>query len=126
MKQNWDNRERRHYIRIEKHFVISYYDKNDATVKHNISQLKNISLGGMCFITSQQYEPRTKMGVELKTPYLDQAVHIEGAVLQSHEKVPHMIYETRLSFDDLNTAAQVALKKIVDTFSKLLMEKNNG
>jgi len=124
MAHEWDNKERRVYIRIEKHFIISYYDKNDPHVKHNISQIKNISMGGMCFIASQKYEPSLKMGIELKTPYLSDMVHIEGTVLESHEKIPKMIYEIRLAFDQLTTDAEIILKRIVETFSKIRGEKN--
>ncbi len=123
MEYRWDNKERRHYIRIEKHFIISYYDLNDPAVRHNISQLKNISLGGMCFITSQGYATATKMGIELKTPFLADTVHVEGTILESREKVPDMIYEIRLSFDALSGEAELVLKKVVETFLKISGEK---
>ncbi len=126
MEYRWDSKERRHYVRIEKHFIISYYDKNDAAVKHSISQLKNISMGGMCFITAQKFAQETKMGIELKTPYLANMVHIEGTVLESHEKILGMIYETRLSFDNLSAAAEIVLKKIVETFLKITGEKSHN
>ena len=125
MDYRWDNKERRRYIRIEKHFIISYYDKGDPHTKYNVSQLKNISMGGMCFVTSQRYTSSTKMGVELKTPYLADAVHIEGTILESHEKVPKILYETRLAFDKLNTEAELVLEKIVETFAKIAEEKKS-
>ena len=123
MEPQWDNLERRHYIRIEKHFVISYYDKEDPQIRQNVSQLKNISLGGMCFVTASKYNPGTQMGVELKTPYVSDMVHVDGTVLESHEKIPNMIYETRLRFENLSTQAQLVLQKIIETLSKLSGEK---
>lgn len=125
MEQQWEKQDRRHYIRIEKHFIISYYDKNDPQVRHSISQLKNISLGGMCFVTAVKHEAKTLMGVELKTPYVADAVHVEGTVLESHEKVPNMIYETRLAFENLSEEANVILQKIIDTFLKISKEKRS-
>ena len=123
MGNQWDQVERRRYVRIERHFIISYYDKNDPDVKHNISQLKNISMGGMCFIASQKYDPNTKMGIELKTPFLAAMVHVEGTVLESREKAVNLIYETRLAFDALSKEAEIVLKKIVETFQKIKEEK---
>ena len=123
-QSQWDNMERRRYVRIEKHFIITYYDKNDPQVKRNVSQLKNISLGGICFVTSEQYTPKTEMGFELKTPYVADAVYIEGVILESREKIPNMIYETRLSFNNVSPEAQLILNKVIDTFAKLSREKN--
>ena len=119
MIKGWGYRERRHYIRIEKHFIISYYEKDDPMIKHDISQIKNISLGGMCFVTARSYAPSTKIGIDLRTPYLADTVHMEGTVLESREKVRDMIYETRLVFDQLSEQAEVIIKKLIATFAKI-------
>ena len=125
MEMRWDNKERRRYIRIEKHFIISYYEKNDPHLKHNISQLKNISMGGMCFVSDQKFARGIQLGIQVKTPYLADMINIEGTVLEPHEKVPGMIYETRLSFDALSAEAEFVLKKIVETFSKVKEERGS-
>ena len=109
-------RERRRHIRIKRNFIISFYDKHDPSVKHEVSQIKNISLGGTCIITSRYYPPTTKMGVELKTPYLAGTVHFDGTVLDSHEKVSDLLYETRLVFENLRPQAEFVLSKIVEYF----------
>ena len=123
MAQAWNNAERRRYIRIEKHFIISYFDKNDPAVKHSISQLKNISMGGMCFVAPQNYSGGAQMGVNLKTPYVADMVGMEGVVLESREKIANMIYEVRLQFGPLSKEAEFVLKKIVETFLKISEEK---
>ncbi len=110
--------ERRKYLRIKKHFILSFYDKKDPTTKHEVSQLKNISLGGSCFITVHPYEPLTKLVIELKTPYLAGTIHLEGTVLESQEKVLHLLYETRLLFDSLSPQAEFVLNKIVNYFQE--------
>lgn len=111
--------ERRRYVRIEKHFIISYHAKDDPTAHYEISQLKNISLGGMCFIAQRAYSTSTVISIELKTPYISEATHVEGVVLESKEKIPGMIYETRLSFTELSEEGKFVLAKIVEIFSKL-------
>ncbi|MFA5060295.1 MAG: PilZ domain-containing protein [Candidatus Omnitrophota bacterium] len=124
--ENWNNKERRRYIRITKHFIISYFDRNDPAVKHDVSQVRNISLGGICFITSVQYAPSTKLAIELKTPYLSDTAHMEGTVLESSEKITGMIYETRLVFSPLAPQVEIILKRVIETFLKMKEEKNSN
>ena len=123
MTDMWSHEERRRYTRIEKHFFISYYVKDDPSERHDISQLKNISLGGMCFIASKGFKPQAQMCIELKTPYFSETAHLEGTILGVTEKVPGIIYETRLEFSELSDTAKVTLNKIVETFSKISSEK---
>ena len=66
---------------------------------------------------AEKYKSQTKMGIDLKTPYFAETVHVEGTVLDSKEKVRGMIFETRLAFDKLSEQAELILKKIVSTFS---------
>lgn len=108
--------ERRRYERIRKSFILSYFDMANPERKFEITQLKNISLGGMCFVTIRPFEPSTKLGIELKTPYIAGTTHLEGRVLQSHEKMKGMIYETRLEFENLDTEAKVLLEKLMEVF----------
>ena len=113
---NKSNEERRKYERIKKTFILSYFDQANPKHKIEITQLKNISFGGMCFITGQSYEPSTKLGVELKTPYLAGTTYLSGIVLGSQEKMKNKIYETRLQFGTLETEAKVLLEKLIDLF----------
>ena len=110
--------ERRQYERIKKSFILSYYDPETPDYKFEITQLKNISFGGMCFITGQNYEPSTKLGIELKTPYLAGTTHLEGVVLGSNEKMKGAIYETRLQFGPLEAEAKVLLGKLIKLFTE--------
>lgn len=113
---NEPNKERRRYERIKKNFILSYFDQANPEHKIEITQLKNISLGGMCFITGQSYEPSTKLGIELKTPYLAGITHLKGTVVGSQEKMKGKIYETRLQFEPIETEAKVLLEKLIDLF----------
>ena len=108
--------DRRRYIRIKKSFLLTYFDKSQPGKKFEITQLKNISLGGMCFITSHGFDPATELSIELKTPYLAETTHLTGVVLESHEKMKNRIYETRLEFKDLDTEAKILLEKLMSYF----------
>jgi c-di-GMP-binding flagellar brake protein YcgR len=110
--------ERRQYQRIKKHFILTYFDKADPDVRFSASQLKNISLGGLCLITDQSFPIGTSLGIELKTPFLSELTHLEGTVLASHERVKDIIYETRLEFLQLSPQAEFVLNKIIQYFEK--------
>ena len=110
--------ERRKYKRIEKHFILTYYDQNDPMVRFDASQLKNISLGGMCLITSKSFAPFTVLNIELKTPFQSELTHLEGIVIQSQEKISGIIYETHLEFQNITDSAKRILAKIIEHFDK--------
>ena len=110
--------ERRKYKRIKKHFILTYYNLADPSVKHDASQLKNISLGGMCLITSKSFATGIRLAVEMRTPYLSDLTHLEGEVLESHEKMKNIIYETRVKFFRLSPQAEFVLNKIMEHFQK--------
>ena len=108
--------ERRRHVRINKNFIMTYCQKSNPRKKIEITQLKNISLGGMCFITTQKFEPSTPLQIELKTPYITDTTILEGIVLESQEKTKNMLYETRLQFVYLNTEAQYLLTQLMEYF----------
>ncbi len=110
------DQERRRSKRIRKHFILSYFEKEFPDRRYELTQLKNIGHGGMCFITSQKFNSGTKLGIELKTPYLAETTYLEGVVLESHEKVRNMIYETRLKFDPLDPQGEFWVDKLIEYF----------
>ena len=101
MKLSPNQPERRRSTRIRKNFILSYFDQNKPEKKFGATQLKNISLGGTCILTSEAYEPGTVLSIELKTPYLSGTTHLEGTVLESKEKIAGILNETRLVFKNL-------------------------
>ena len=116
--------ERRKHPRVNKTFMLSYYDLEQPDHKHEITQLKNISVGGMCFITTHPIEPETQIGIELKTPYLSSITHLEGKTLGSIEKIKNMVYETRLEFCDLSEQSKLLLNKVIEIFIKEYEDKS--
>jgi hypothetical protein len=108
--------ERRRNPRILKNFILSYFEKSQPDKKFEITQLRNISQGGMCFVTSQSLPAGLKIGVELRTPYLAETSHLYGEVLQSHDKVKGILYETRIRFEPLDPEAEFLLSKLIELF----------
>ena len=108
--------DRRQYVRINKQYILSYFNKDNPDDKHEITQLKNISLGGMCFVASKSLNKGRCLGISLRTPYLSETTYFEGTVLESMEKAKNLIYEVRLEFSGLNVQAESLIKKIMEVF----------
>lgn len=116
--------DQRRYKRIKKHFLLTFFVLTDPVKRHEASQLKNISLGGICIITAQPYPVSAKLGIELKTPLIAEMTHLEGTVLESHERVKGIIYETRVEFDPLSNQAKFVLNNLIEHFDKHESDSN--
>ena len=86
-----DQPERRQYKRFKKHFILTYWDLGDPHVRHEATQLKNLSLGGICLVTAKSYAPMTTLCIELKTPFYSELTRLEAKVVQSNEKIKDVI-----------------------------------
>lgn len=116
---HWDKSpERRKYKRIKKNFILTYFNPLVPQEKFEASQLKNISVGGMCLITSKEFDPMTHLTIELKTPFLTDLVHLEGVVLESREKIKNIIYETRLEFSKISDQGRFVLTRLIEHYEK--------
>ncbi len=110
--------ERRQFKRFEKNFILKYFELERSKEKHEITQLKNISQGGLCFIHSHKLEINIRLGIELKTPYISTNTYLEGIVLDTQEKIPGILYESRLRFEHLDSHAELILKELIEYFLK--------
>ena len=115
--------ERRQHPRAPKNFILRYYEEGHKDKAEEVTQLKNISTGGVCFVTQKAIQPGTVLWLELNTPYLTETAYLEGEVLASHEKAKDMLYETRLKFENLNDEAKFILQKLMEYFEN---EKKGG
>jgi hypothetical protein len=108
--------ERRKHPRIEKHFIINVYDIDKPGSDHCISQIKNVSRGGLCFSSSFPFDLGTRLQTMIKTPYMGQAVSIITKVVDSKEKVANVIYDIRVSIEEASPEAEEILQKIEKSF----------
>ena len=108
---------RRKYFRIYRNFILSYYVKGEPTATREVSQLNNISKGGASFVTTHAIKEGEIVIVDLKTPFISDSIQLEGAVLGCVEKIPDMIYEIRLQFQNIPEQAMALLDKI-ECYSK--------
>jgi len=89
--------ERRRHPRITGRFVVSYRILEDDD-NLDISQTKNICLGGMMLTTNLKLNPGTNIALEIRLPFDPNPIMLIAKVLESHEVTKHLIYDTRLQF----------------------------
>jgi hypothetical protein len=104
--------ERRKHVRVDRNFILTYTDKLTPNVKNEITQLRNISRGGMCFVATRSFEKSTVLLIEMRTPFTTGSIMLEGIVLESRERIKGMIYDVRLQFQNLPPQASDILEKI--------------
>ena len=104
--------ERRKHVRVDRSFILTYIDKRAPNVKNEITQLRNISRGGICFVATRAFEPAMELIIEMRTPFTTGSISLEGIVLESRERIKGMIYDVRLQFRNLPPQAEDILEKI--------------
>ena len=110
--------ERRKFERLKRKFVVSYHPLDNPSASFDISQIKDISLGGMRFVTSCGYDPDTLLAIELQTPFIRERLTLEAKVLESKEVVKDLIYDTRVIFPQLDEEAKHYLSRTIEIFLK--------
>ena len=97
MSKEYTGEEKRKYPRANGRFIVSY-----RVIPHNsnvdISQTKNLSLGGMLLTTNCQFSKGTNLALEIRLPFDPDPIIIIAVVLESNEISKGVIYDTRLSF----------------------------
>ena len=103
---------RRKHVRIYRNFILSCHLKEKSDVRYEMSQVNNISQGGINFSVTAAFEKGVVLVIEVKTPFLNDKVVLEGVVLESHPKINNLIYAIRVEFQNLTEQAKDALLKI--------------
>lgn len=89
--------ERRKNPRITGRFIVSYRIMNEIN-NVDISQTKNICMGGMLLTTNRSFDPGVNLALEIRLPFDPHPIMLIGRVLESHEIMKDMIYDTRIEF----------------------------
>ena len=103
---------RRKHVRVYRNFVLSYHLKGQGSSRYQMSQVNNISRGGINFSSTVPFPKGGELAIELKTPFLIDKVELEGVVLESREKIPNLIYAVRVEFKNISQQAGEVLAKI--------------
>lgn len=89
--------EKRKHPRVEGRFVVSYRILEEVD-NADITQTKNLSLGGMLLTTNKYFDTGTNIALEIRLPFDPNPIMLIAKVLESREITKNLIYDTRLAF----------------------------
>ena len=98
--QGYQGEERRKYPRLDEHYIISYRVLEEGA-DFDLSQTRNVSLGGALITSNSEYKPGTVLELIIKVPFRAERVTVKGEVVGSIEAVKNVMYETRIKFIDM-------------------------
>ncbi|MBM3244664.1 MAG: PilZ domain-containing protein [Candidatus Omnitrophica bacterium] len=109
--------ERRRHQRISGRFIVSYriLEENDNI---DISQTKNLSLGGMLLTTNRRFDSGTNLAIEIRLPFDPNPIMLIGKVVESKEITKELIYDTRIQFLAVDERHRFILSQTVDYYIK--------
>lgn len=109
--------ERRKHPRAIGRFIVSYriLEEQDGI---DVTQTKNISLGGMLLTTNRKFDPGVNLALEIRLPFDPHPIMLIGRVLESAEITKDLIYDTRLQFISIDDQHRDSIVKTVDYYLK--------
>lgn len=112
--------ERRRFVRIPFWFVTKYriYPHDVGSFEEFHQGLgKNISAGGICFETKDNFDKGVMLELELDMPAIEHAVRVIGQVVWTKIQEDRKNFVYGLAFTKVNSDDVEAVKKIIDTFA---------
>jgi Tfp pilus assembly protein PilZ len=114
---NYAGLERRKHPRVNARFIVSYRILDEID-KVDISQTKNLSLGGMLLTTNKRFSIGTNLALEIRLPFDPNPIMIIAKVLDSCEISKDLIYDTRLIFLAVDERHRKVIEETVDYYIK--------
>ena len=109
--------ERRKHPRIHGRFIVSYRILQESD-HIDITQTKNISLGGMLLTTNKRFPGGTNLALEIRLPFDPDPIMLIARVLESREVTKGLIYDTRLQFLSVDEKHKKIIHETVSYYLK--------
>ena len=114
--------ERRKYPRIEGRFIVSYRVLEEYDVV-DVSQTKNLSLGGILLTTNRLFNTGINLAMQIRLPFVNLPIMAIGRVIESREIIHNVLYDTRIQFISVDQRHNHCLSKTVEFYLKSRKEK---
>lgn len=108
--------ERRKSDRIKANFIVSYRVLDEID-NMDITQTKNLGLGGMLLTTSRMFDVGTHLAIEIRLPFERSPIMLIGKVIESVEITKDLIYDTRLEFMAIDENHRSIISKTVTYYT---------
>lgn len=110
-------KERRKHPRISARFMVSYrIMTKDEEI--DLTQTKDLGMGGMLLTTNRKFEPGTQLSIEIRIPSDPNPIKLVGKVIDSRKVVEGVIYDTRLEFLSVDAKHYQSIQKTVEHYLK--------
>jgi len=106
--------ERRKFKRISGNYIISYVPIKGEDLKFDVSQTRNLSEGGLLFISDRTFEKDIVLKIKLRLPEFSDYVIIKAQVIDSIQLAKGLIHETRVKFVDVEQKVREAIRRRAD------------
>ena len=111
----YEGSERRRLPRAKGRFVVSYRILEEED-NFDMSQTKNISLGGMLLTTNRKFGAGEKLALQIRLPLDSDPIMLVARVVESKEVVSNLIYDTRLEFLAVDSKHEKVIQKTINQF----------
>ena len=101
-------------MRIKGNFVVSYKDITSQEAKADISQTKDISVGGLLFTSQGKFTPGTILSLKLRLPDNPDYINVKVEVVDSKQRVKGVMYDIRAKFIKIEDVQKDYIRKIID------------
>jgi c-di-GMP-binding flagellar brake protein YcgR len=109
--------ERRKHPRISGRFIVSYRILQEQD-NVDVTQTKNISLGGMLLTTNRHFDKGANLALEIRLPFDPNPIMLIGKVVDSREISKDLIYDTRLEFLAVDEKHRKVISQTVNYYLK--------
>lgn len=106
--------EKRKFKRISGNYIVSYAPIKGEDLKFDISQTKNLSEGGLLFISDRKFEKDIVLKIKLRLPEFSDYVIVKARVVDSIQLAKGIMCETRVVFVDIDKNVREAIRRLAD------------
>ena len=110
--------ERRKFSRIDHAYAISFKRHNSREGNWDISNSRNLSLGGALFLSTEFFLPDNLLDIRLKVSGKSDYCRCRGIVKRCRGPFKNSFYETAVYFTHIDKDSIGPLRKSVDFFLK--------
>ena len=114
---SYDGVEKRKNLRIGTNLIVSYRQATEKDLT-DISQTKNIGLGGAMFKTKKEFPVGTNLMLEIRLPQENVPFMFIGKVMGSKQVIKDLCYDTRIEFLSVNETQKNAINALINYLSK--------
>lgn len=107
----------RQHKRINADFLLKY-EQDEGKVEPRITNIKNVSAGGVKFLTREMLPENSSIYVNVLIPPLEKSFPARARILRVRRLRKRFIYSVAVRFTDINQNDQQSLNDFVETLAQ--------